>query len=42
MKTHNELFKLGKKIDAYILFRKQTKTKWCFIKYVSKMNFYNE
>lgn len=37
MKTHNELFRLGKKVDAYLLFKKETKSNWSFIKYVKVM-----
>jgi len=37
MTTHNELFKTGKKVDAYLLFRKETKANWSFEKYVNIM-----
>ena len=40
MKTHNELFKAGKKIDAYLLFKKESDTNWTFKKYVDKMKYH--
>ena len=41
MRTHNELFRLGKKVDAFLLFRKETKSKWSFEKYVKNMNLFH-
>jgi len=35
--THNELFKAGKKIDAYLMFKKESKTTWSFKTYANKM-----
>ena len=37
MKTHNELFRVGSKVDAYLLFRQTTKSRWSFNKYVDTM-----
>jgi len=42
MKTHNELFAIGKKVEAYLLFKKETGTKWSFETYVKKMKFHNK
>jgi hypothetical protein len=33
MATHNELFKQGKKIDAYLQFKSESKLRWSFDKY---------
>jgi hypothetical protein len=41
MTTHNELFKAGKKVDAYLMFKKQSNTTWSFETYVNKMKYYN-
>jgi hypothetical protein len=41
MTTHNELFKAGKKVDAYLMFKKESKTTWSFDTYVKKMKYYN-
>ena len=37
MRTHNEFFRAGKIVDAYLLFEKETKLNWSFIKYVKVM-----
>lgn len=36
-KTHNQLFRLGKKVDAFLLFRKETGSNFSFEKYVKNM-----
>ena len=41
MKNHSELFRTGKKVDAYLLFKKETKSKWSFETYVTKMKYHN-
>jgi hypothetical protein len=41
MKTHNQLFREGSKTEAYLLFKKETNTKWTFKTYSEKMKFYN-
>ena len=37
MTTHNQLFRKGFKVDAYLLFRGTNKAKWSFNKYVTTM-----
>ena len=39
MKTHNELFKAGKKVEAYLMFKKESKVTWSFDSYIKRMKY---
>jgi len=42
MKTHIELFKSGKMVDAYLAFKKeQKKLNWSFKTYINKMKLHH-